>query len=79
MILDKEDWKSLQTGISFEEYVKCDDKIASSKLCTIDELDEENFQYVSSDEDDSKELIFPSFNKGLKSFETPRKYFMFIQ
>ena len=37
-ILDEEHQKSLQTGISFEEYVKYDDEIASSKLCTIDKL-----------------------------------------
>ena len=57
MILDKEDWKSLQICISFEEYVKYDDEIATSKLCTIDELVGENFQDGSSDEEDSEELM----------------------
>ena len=49
-ILDEEHQKSLQTGISFEEYVKCDDEI-------LHKLVEENFQDVSSDEDDSENYI----------------------
>lgn len=76
VILDEEEWKSLQTGISFEEYVKCDDEIMTSRLCTIDELVQENIQDVSSDEDDSEELISPSFSEALNSVETLRKYFM---
>ena len=64
MILDEEHCKSLQSGISFEVYVKCDDEIALSKLCTIDEIVEENFQDVNNNEDDSKELISPSFNEA---------------
>ena len=42
----------------------------------IDELVEENFQSVNSDEDDSEELIFPSFDEALKSVKTLRKCFM---
>ena len=76
MIFDKEDWNSLQTGTSFEECVKCDDEIATFKLCTTDELIKENFQDVSSGEDNSKELISSSFNEALKRVETLRKYFM---
>ena len=56
--------------------MKCDDEVVTSKLCTIGELVEENFQYVNSDEDDGEELISPSFNEALKSVETLRKYFM---
>ena len=70
VILDEEHGKSLQTGISFEEYAKCDDEIATFKLCTTDELIKENFQDVSSGEDNSKELISSSFNEALKSVET---------
>ena len=75
MILDEEHWESLQTGISFEEYVKYDDEIASSILCTIDELVEDYFQDVSNDEDDSEEIISPFFNEVLRSVQTLRKYF----
>ena len=37
VILNEEHRKSLQTAISFKEYVKYDDESASSKLCKIDE------------------------------------------
>ena len=76
LILDEEYWKSLQTSISFKEYVKCDDEIVSSELCTIDELIEENFQDDSNDEDDREKLISTSFNEALRSVVTLRKYFM---
>ena len=45
-------------------------------MCTIDKLVEENFQDVSNDEDDSQELISPSFNEALRSVETLSEYIL---
>lgn len=46
-------------------------------MCTVSEFVGGKFQEdVNSDEDDSWEVISPSFKKTLNSTETPRKNFM---
>lgn len=58
MILDEEGSKLLQSSTFFKEYVECSTGVITSKLRMIDELVEENLQVdVSSDEENSKELI----------------------
>lgn len=72
MITD-EDWNPLEAWINFDEYMKCDTDIMTSKLLPIDELVIENklWSATSSDDDEEKceEMISPSFKHEMDCFK----------
>jgi hypothetical protein len=75
------DWGKLKAGVSFQEYVSCDDNVVMCEVQTLEQMMDEKFTSGVSEEeeeDDDGGKIEPpaTFLSALEGIDTVRKYLM---
>jgi hypothetical protein len=76
----KNDWGKLKAGISFQEYVSCDDNVVRCEVQTLEQVMDEKFTSGVSEEeeevDGGKSEPPATFLSALEGIDTVRKYLM---
>lgn len=80
MVIIKNNWNNLKSGLTFEEYVNCDADAIISKSCIFDELIENLLlgAHLRNQEEESEEITLLSFKDVLDCIDTYRIFFVCV-
>jgi hypothetical protein len=72
----KNNWGKLKAGVSFQEYVSCDDNVVKCEVQTLEQMMDEKFTSGVSEEEEEEDDGGKSEPPALDGIDTVRKYLM---